>query len=363
MPYKLSAATLAAIAVSCAGAHAAAPEPSIYSFSGFGSFGAVHSSEAKADYVLNSFQPNGPGYTRDWSTDIDSRIAGQLTANFNSQWSAVAQVVVERQWDNAYGPALEWANVQYAPTPEFSIRVGRIALPTLLTSNSQKVGYTLPWVREPVALYGVLPISYSDGVDASYSFRMGQLKNTVLLHAGKKSLTFGTKSLSGTRANLSRMWGVVDVLNYGAATVQISQISTQFDMKRVPKTPLKLSAIGAVYDPGNWFLTGEMGKSKFLFSGTVLNWYAGGGYRVNEVTPYLRYSKRKALGQNFSGALDENTSVAGVRWDFMKNTDVKLQYDRNSLKGNSVGNLSNLQPGFQPGGTYHVVSAIVDVVF
>jgi hypothetical protein len=59
----------------------------------------------------------------------------------------------------------------------------------------------------------------------------------------------------------------------------------------------------------------------------------------------------------------QRTLAAGVRWDFAKNFDLKLQYDHTRLGPGSPGTLINLQPGFRPGGTVNLFSAVVDFVF
>jgi len=59
----------------------------------------------------------------------------------------------------------------------------------------------------------------------------------------------------------------------------------------------------------------------------------------------------------------QNTISIGVRWDFMKNTDLKLQFDHTSIGDGSIGMLSNTQPGFQLGGKVNMLSATVDFVF
>jgi hypothetical protein len=43
--------------------------------------------------------------------------------------------------------------------------------------------------------------------------------------------------------------------------------------------------------------------------------------------------------------------------------DLKLQYEHISLGAGSAGTLTNVQPGFQPGGALNVFSAAVDFVF
>ncbi len=364
MPYKFSAATLAVIAVCATGARAADTDPSIYTFSGYGTVGAAHSSESRADFTAASFRPNGPGHSRDWSGDVDSRLAGQLSANFDSHWSAVVQVITEQQWDNSYRPTFEWANVQYAPTSNFSIRVGRIALPTFLVTNSRKVGYTLPWVRTPSTFYDVVPISNSDGVDLTWRAQFGKLKNSLTLFDGKKSFTPATGRFAGDKSSVTRQSGFTETLDYGAATLQFSRTQSRVALSTLPASAYKLYALGVNYDPGDWFVTSEWSKSSYLLNGDLVNRYVGAGVRIHDVTSYVLVSERRLTSNPpFTIAPPQKSAALGVRWDVMKNTDIKLQYERVSLGPNSSGTLINLQPDYRRGGKFHVVSATVDFVF
>src|SRR5579859_7329349 len=134
------------LGVSAAGEDSSA---SMLSFSGFGTLGLVHSSDDNADFTANLLQPNGAGYTHSWSPDVDSRLGAQVIAHFTPQLSAMLQVISEQNYDNTYKPHVEWANIAFQPTPEFSVRVGRIVLPTFLLSDTRKVGFANPWVRPP----------------------------------------------------------------------------------------------------------------------------------------------------------------------------------------------------------------------
>ena len=59
----------------------------------------------------------------------------------------------------------------------------------------------------------------------------------------------------------------------------------------------------------------------------------------------------------------QNTLSIGGRWDLTRNAALKLQYDHTRIGTGSSGVLSNLQPGFQPGGKVNVLSATMDFVF
>src|SRR5476649_776254 len=82
--HRLTALILAAMLGCPVAAPAAVKDPgaSMFLFSAFGTLGIVHSSEDRADFTDGIFKPNGAGYTRPWSPDVDSRVGGQVIGNF-----------------------------------------------------------------------------------------------------------------------------------------------------------------------------------------------------------------------------------------------------------------------------------------
>src|SRR5688572_17910285 len=100
MSRKLTAVALAVAAVCPAAANAFDLNPEVFSFSGFGTIGAVHSSEDRADYTAGAFQPNGAGYSHEWSYDVDTLLGLQMTARLSSKLQAVVQVVGQQRYDN-----------------------------------------------------------------------------------------------------------------------------------------------------------------------------------------------------------------------------------------------------------------------
>lgn len=385
---------------------------SMFSFSGFGTVGVVHSSEDQADFVSGIFKPDGPGHSRAWSADVDSRLGAQLTAQFTPELSAVLQVVAQQQYDNTYTPYAEWANIKYAFSPDFSIRAGRIVLPVFLFSDTFNVGYAYPWARPPIELYRILPASSMNGVDVSYRMHFGDWTHLVRAQTGWED-----KSLShnGGKTKARRSWGVTDTIDYDRLTVQVSYneahltatglhslfngfrqfgaqgnaLADQYDL--YDKLDRTISA-GFNYDPGDWFTIGEWGRfdSHSALGGNTA-WYLSSGYRMGKFTPYLSYSRIRidkntsdpgldvstlppfligpAIGLNaaLNGILasspGQQTISVGVRWDFMKDLDLKAQFDHSRLDSGSPGLLVNQQPGFQPGGSFNVFSATLDFVF
>ena len=383
-----------------------------FSVSSFGTVGMVHSNQGKADYTSTIYKPNGAGHSREWSADVDSLVGAQVTASFTPQLSAVVQVISEQRYDNSYRPSLEWANVKYQVTPDFSLRVGRTVQPAFLFSDSRKVGYTLPWVRPPGEVYSMIPVTSTDGMDLSYRLHFGDITHTLQGNIGQSTVEM-PHDTGQTRARES--WGVSNLTEVGALTTRITFQQTHLTYE--PFNPLfdnfrqfgeegndiadrydtkgkhfNFLGVGAIYDPGDWFVMGEWGHfdSHAVF-GEMSAWYISSGYRIQAFTPYVTYARSKTLSETSSdglatsdlppelagpagelnGALNailgsgkgQQTLSMGVRWDFMKNMDLKLQYDHTRFKNNTTGPLANFQPDFQPGGSLSLVSFAVDFVF
>ncbi|SFV17469.1 hypothetical protein [Pseudoduganella namucuonensis] len=374
MIIKVKAAAAAATAMLVAGAASAQDDAAAatYKFSGFGTIGVAHSNSKEADFVSSFyFQPNGVGKTRAWSASVDSRLGAQLTANFGKHWSAVVQVVSEQQWDNTWRPGVEWANVKYAFTPDFSVRVGRILLPTYMQSESRKVGYTNPWVRPPVELYNLFGVTKSDGVDATYRLRIGAVTNTASALFGKTKVTIS----GGADADLRKIYGLSNQVEYGALTARVSYQNMRMSMPALAglnnfgcvrceaDVPLSIANAGATYDPGEWFVTGEWARSRldqgsFHIGGVKSTAYVTAGYRLDKFTPYLTYAQIEQPVTAVPGDSVQKTVSAGLRWDFLKNADLKLQYDRVRPGSGSMGFFVNGVPS-----DTSVVSAAVDFVF
>ena len=412
-PIALSLLAILMAYSACAGAFDATLGGVSFSLSGYGTLGAVHSSENQADFTASVFKPNGAGYTHAWSADVDSVLGAQVTANFTPRLSAVLQVVAEQNADNSYSPHVEWANIKYQFTSNFNVRIGRSVLPVFLASDDRKVAYANPWVRPPLEVYGLVPITGCDGVDVNYFFRTGEFKHTLQGSYGNKEPQL-TAAYGGGHSTLKRNWSISDTIEDGALTVHLVYLAgnltisglrplfngfRQFgpqgiaiaDRYEVDNTPLSFMGLGASYDPGNWFVMGEGGTTAYHpLLGNKTAGYISGGYRVGEFTPYITYARAKAdhlsdpgltvsavplllseAATTLNNALNsvlrtkpvQNTISIGVRWDFMKNTDFKMQFDHIAIGAGSTGVLLNTQPGFQPGGKVDVVSLTVDFVF
>ena len=344
-------------------------------FSGFGTLGVSHSSMYYGDYTLDSTVPKGSALSEQWSLGNDTRIAGQVDAQLAPKISATLQVVSEYHSPNTYQPEVEWANVKYAFIPNAYIRVGRIALPTFLNADSRDVGYSYVWIHPPIELYRQLSITQSDGIDAMYRSNIGGAVNSI------KALIYGNNTLEReSSTSTSRdMWGIFETIESGPTTVhfgyQERSSSSRNNQTGVTGewTRYKDLSIGAEYDPGNWFTVSEWIQRKSTTKISAM--YVSGGYRINKFTPYVTYAQNSqgsflpgysppsASSLRLANRAQRTTSL-GIRWDFMKKTDLKFQYDQVQLSDNSNGFLANVPSGVTLyGAKFHVVSAVVDFIF
>jgi hypothetical protein len=395
----------------CALARAAGTTAPGWTLSGFGTLGYVHSSERAADYTSSAMKASGAGYSRAWSPAPDSRLAAQLDVAMDSRWSGVVQVVSEQHLDRRYKPRIEWANIKYQATPDLALRAGRIALPMFLAADCRTVGYADAWVREPVEVYAALPIASSDGVDLTWRWGAGALRNTTQAFFGRTAMGL----TPSTHLHARRIAGFSQTAETGALTARFSVLSADLTLDvgralfdayaamgpagdalaeryEVDDKRATVTGIGLAYDPGRWFVQAEAGRMRTgSFLGKTSALYAGGGLRRGAFTTYAGYAHvraesptsdpglplagmagpRIALAGSLNAGLnsllqmvpDQSSVSAGLRWDFRPNLALTGQLDRVTPHDGSRGTLINTQPGFQSGNPLLVTSVALDFVF
>jgi len=411
-----SAAVLSLAFASVAAPPAKADDRPLFSFSGYGTIGAAHSSNDQADYLVDEFKPNGPGHTRRWSADVDTRLGLQGLAQFTPQLSAVVQVITQQRYDDTYRPEVEWANVKYQATPDFSVRAGRVVLPIYMVTDSRRVGYANPWVRPPVEVYSMVPVTHVDGIDANYRALVGDTTARLEVTVAQSDSHF--PGASGFTPGVAKARGIFALVgtvergfatfraNWGRADLTIDSFGPFADAFRqfgpvgedivnrysVDRRNVDFIGLGATYDPGRWFVTGEWAKfDTHSILGDKSAWYVSGGHRFGKWTPYLTYAAIKAdsrtsdpglplaglppqaaataafldqtLNQTLGLIPQQHTASIGVRWDFARSAALKLQLDEVRVDSGSRGTFGNFQPGFAPGSSARIFSAVVDFVF
>lgn len=403
-------ALLATLTVIPTGANPQERDTPELSFDAFGTLGLVYSSEDDADFAANQFRADGAGHTKTVSPEVDSRLGGQVTAFLTPELTAVVQLIAEQDHEDRYVPSLEWAYLDYAFTPEFSVRAGRMPVGTFIVSEFRKVSFANPWIRPPPELYTLGPIASGEEIEASYSLRTGDWTNTLEVGYGRAEI-----DIPGGEVETEKGWNVSNKVQQGGFTgraliaggeLSIDAFDPLFDGFRefgpegeeiaeryeVDDTPFLFASLGAEYDPGSWFGMAELGWADFdSVLGEKLAGYVTAGHRFGAFSPHVTYARVEALSETSadgltlanlppdlagpaaglnealdtvlrSTAIQQSVSLGG-RWDFAPGMAVKGEIQFVDLLEDSPGTLINEQPGFEPGGSARVVSLATVFVF
>ena len=338
----------------------------IFSFNGFGTVAMTRANTDQGDYVATRIQPNGAGRTHTWSS-TDSELGGQLTATFNDQLSAVVQVVAATRINNHFSPRMEWAYVKYAPTPAINVKLGRSVLPLFMNADSSLIGFSLPSVRQPLELYSA-PTTNFDGVSASWHSNFGAVSNTVqAVYGTNETKTVNPRGVVSATTKAKHMRGVNNTVEFGSWSARAGLILMDLELPmptgRSVNVELEVANVGVSYDPGSWYVQGEMRATKgIMVASDTRSAYVTGGVRINAFTPYLLYSRVQPTGAPARVFNDQTTAAVGVRWDAIKNLAFKAQLDHISIGQGSFGTFVNVRPAIS-GSSTNVVTLTADFVF
>lgn len=371
-------ATIVCVVAAMSAAHADPSSGPDFSLRGFATVGASYSDNERADFSSTVFHKTGAGGSNSWSGDVDTKLGVQIDAQFTPELSGVLQIVTQQNYANSYEPAIEWANVSYAITPDLIVRGGRIMWPLLLRSETQNVGYGNPFVRNTTEHLANMPNTFNDGVDITWRFPLGEGINSVQLLYGNSDVNYpGAGPLMGQNyLNLRRTRGISDVFEIGdwkvhAAFMRLKYDWLYFDFE-LEEVPYDTWTLGFNYDPGQWYVTSDYLKAVDRDYGDFTALMVGGGYRLGQFTPYafhsfLRQDRLGDLGSFGTYSGDKQTvNAIGVRWDFRQKMDMKLQYEEvrsGAISQIFPSSLTNWQSSFLDDPNPNVFSVVFDFVF
>jgi len=278
---------------------------------------------------------------RELSLDKESLIGLQAKYKMTDKLSGTVQMVVRAS--DPGKPDVDWAYLSYDVTPETTVQVGRRRLPIYAYSDSVYIGYTLPWVRVPQDIYGWEVGAYN-GVNVRHTTSVGDWAVTGNVFAGRES----------THDNLEQKniyygypvddtWkgivgGYLDATNdvfgfrvmYMQNKIDLTLHQPGMDPVSSNDTRQRILGLSASMDYGNWLVRAEGNTFKrpsLDFDST--SWTVTTGYKWGKFTPIVGYSSYKEkITPIYTAAQIDTTRFFGVRWDFTKNMDLKLQYDK-----------------------------------
>ncbi len=402
--------------------HALADEEQWFKLSGYGTLAATHSSNDLADFRTNYFQPVGPGYTRSTDLGSDSKLAVQLDAFLSPTLTFTIQTLAQRNYDDTFTPELEWANLKYKPVDSFYLRIGRVVAPTFMQAEYRNVGYAQTMVRPPNDFYFALPYYHIDGIDTAYTQELGDASLTLQLTGGqyqqkllgfqngvnqfKQNAYFANAILDYHQVlyrlaysftnNVSVNSPSIDAYDQSMATLLNAQVpgaQTVNDNLQFQDMAGENWSLGFSHESEALLLQGEIvwiktrsnagqdGRAEYLLIGkTFGNWTPYAAYSAvhcneNFNLPRIDASGYSAEVQQAAGVVnmmsyglqlerEQNTLAVGVRYDFSRSADLKLQFEHIHKPAGAIGDFTQIQPGFANSEQHaNVVTLAFDFVF
>jgi len=342
-----------------------AEEESAFSLHGFGTLGATRTSTADAEFVRDLSQPKGA--SKHWDGKVDSILGLQASWRLTPDLEAVVQAISHYRYDRSFKPEVSWAYVKYDPTPQVSLRAGRLGTEFFMMADSRQVGYSYLPVRPPGDFFWYLPFSSINGVDAALTVPVGEdvLRGKLYYGISEGSIPLADKqwSLDGS----AMIGGYLDY-QLGSWLLRASYANIRFnhnmpiegdlasavlagamtsveaaqarDYLAADNTRSHYYSVGAIYDNGPWqlqIMLNKITQGSRIFQSSSAG-YLLAGYRIGSVTPYAGFSWIRSESRPAAvnpvvqyimadAHAHQNTTILGARWDVARNVALKAQWD------------------------------------
>jgi hypothetical protein len=327
------------------GAHAASEDGVSTTFSGYGTVAGTFTDDGDAQYIPYANMFKGP--TNHLDVGFESRLGLQGTARFDPKFSVTAQVLAQRRGDKDFDPGVEWLYGQYSPVDSLDVRLGRVVLPAFLLSDSRYVGYAQSWLRAPTEVYGQMPFSSLDGVQALWHRSVGPAVVSAQVSYGtmQADLDFGALGMMNIQGHDST--NVSLGVELGSWTLRAARTTTNspLNLPLAPQMVLSYTdhdhfmEVGGQYDDGRAIVMGEWvrrtendvpGLGLPLTAST--SWYVAAGWRFGSFTPMAHWAATKDDGSLLAAAATHSVGLS-LRYDVARNVDIKFQVDHYDAAG------------------------------
>jgi predicted porin len=305
----------------------------------------------------------------------DSKIGLQGSVLFDNQRLSFTVQVVSRGSDNGKAD-LEWLYGSYKFNNNITLQAGRQRLPMFYYSDSQDIGFSLPWTHLPNGVYGWEVVNF-DGASLRYQEQIGDWSAIANLFGGNehnndsgywKVNSNGAQSvtdvkwsnIAGASLTLSKDWFETRLVYMQSNTQETlvssgwnysSQTYDQLSGTSYPLATQQIYGLAVNADYQNWLLRTEL----IQINHPGLNYtdhaqLFGLGYRYQKWQPMITWSEYSGtfvttgvlpsveVNTPFIANMQQTISLT-LRYDITTSSDLKLQYDNTSNHDN---------PGYTP---------------
>ena len=282
-----------------------------------------------------------------WQVNQESLVGLQIKKEFSPTLSATAQLVARAHNPNrGLRPSVDWAYVTWQPSADsaWTFQAGQFRIPLYYYSDYLYIGYAYPWVRPAPDVYG-WPIYAYQGGNVSYRTQLGQSDWAATFHVWGGGYTqhndaYDTQLYYVTPTNeswKSMVGGYVSANNgvFDARAMLMHYKDTTWQdtpggrVTLVDGQSTRIGGLSVNMDYKNWLVKSELDRYEQVDQGKGINnvyKYAliGVGYQYEAWTPMYTFSRYTTVTEPIEA---RNSQYLTLRWDFRKNTALKLQYD------------------------------------
>lgn len=331
----------------------------------FGTIGAVYN-DSPYIYRKDIFQKEGSS-SRDIAFETDSLIGVQTTLLIDEHLSVPVQAIVYNDYKGEVKPKIDWGYLKYDSGENITFKIGRIRTPYYKNSDNLNIGYSNLMIRESVEVYGQVPFSSYNGVEAAYTGIVNRYFYTIQAGYGNEKLSVPIHSLNqvatvdiedmyalnltfGTAAFQARVtYLVADIttsnpmLDQLFGTLRAASLNSLADRYDFNDKKSQYLGFGLFADYNNIIFLAECGHRKIeSFFADTHGYYATLGYSLDKFIPFITYAESKMDTATYdanSGVapLDallraqnsaQSSKIAGVKYFINDNLDIKFQYER-----------------------------------
>lgn len=316
----------------------------------------------------------------------DSRLGLQISADVNPRMRLTAQLLARGGSDN-WETEADWAFVGYRINDPLEVRAGKVKLSTFLVSDYIEVGYAYPWIRPPVEVYSLNPITTISGVDLLYRPQVGNWSFLVQPYVGTSN---GSSVVSAPLSDATPPPPDVNHIPKG----------TQVDFEAKNMVGLNLSAGTDAFNFRLGYLTTDVAsdfgggfdgdKATFASAGFSMDWrnivayaeyaerdednmaetafpdqkawYTTLGYRIGKFMPHLTYAKLEEGKDASLLSLAQESITLGLRYELAPGAALKFEASQVEPETGNYG-LFDAPPSSLNEKDYIFYGVAVDVIF
>jgi hypothetical protein len=291
----------------------------------------------------------------------DTKVGLQGIAKLpGSDFSVTSQIIARGARDGQVN--LEWLYGSYKLNENFTLQAGRKRIPMFYYSDTQDVGFALPWTHLPSGPYGWEAVNYN-GINLAYQGQWGTWSSAINVMAGKESIKDSgyRKVYNGKNSRMDVKWD--DILG-GDITLSKDWFETRFVYLQ---SKMRAKSVSDVWDPVTdtyipsaapsdfsdqpvakqriYGLAFNVDYNNILVRSEVIYidhnpvfevkdhaYLLGVGYRMGKWTPMITLSDYRAQAITSSGAASDGMEATRMtsltlRYDLTTSSDIKIQLD------------------------------------